>query len=146
MTSSPVSSMPPVPWLRVLACLAFGGWLVGMPLARQVFGLESVYLHRWVMFTGFGLDICEVRFSTRNAAGEKEPVDRFALLGNSSLSPKRVQFVRSAAEARRLGQSLCSKMGRQTDLRLFARCATREGWHVVSRPRQNLCTAGQGVP
>ncbi len=146
MGPNSLSSMPPVLWLRALACVFVGGWLVGMPLARQVFEVESDYLHRWVMFTGFGLDICEVRFSTRGAAGEKERVDRFAVLADSGLSSKQVQFVRSRAEARGLGRRLCSKMGSHADLRLFARCATREGWWVVSKPDRNLCASGQGEP
>lgn len=128
---------------RGVICLLGAAFFFGLPMARQALEMDNPYLHRWVMFTGFGLDICEVRLSTIGDDGARHPVDRFALAEqrNPGQSTTALQFIRTGNQARTMGRRLCAAMGPQPDLRLFARCATPQGWTVTSKANQNLCAA-----
>lgn len=132
---------PHVLALRGLVAALVALWLIGAPAARQLGGVRSPYAHQWVMFVGYGLDVCAVDYLRRGPAGDVE-VDRFAALGLRWFdAPASVKRVGSVGEATRLGRRLCAKLGPDVDLRMELRCAARTGWTVEAAREVNLCAA-----
>lgn len=125
--------------LRGAVALGVAAFLIGAPAARQLSGARSPYLPQWVMFVGYGLDVCAVDYWARGPEGDVE-VDRFEVLGLRWVdAPRDVKRVASPAEATWLGRRLCAKMGPGTDLRMDLRCAARTGWTVKAAREDDLC-------
>lgn len=147
--STPPTTGPTAPLIgRAVICLLGALFSFGVPGLRQGLDWDEPILHRWVMFTGYGLDICEVRYTTIDADGNVAPIDRFALMEqmNPGISTKGLHFIRTGKQARTLGKRLCAALGPAPDVRLFARCATHKGWRVAAKGNQNLCTSNSVTP
>jgi len=136
--------MPPsrtVVALRVLVIAAVGGFMIGGPVYEQGFGGRSKLLFHWMMFSGFGTEVCDVHYLEHAADGTLTEVDRYAVLGvpRSPSTARSVWKVKDLAAAEALGRKLCRALPEGTDLRLKARCATTKGWRSVARAADNLC-------
>ena len=146
MLSSGNRTPPRVLALRGLVAALVAIWLIGAPAAKQLGGVRSPYAHQWVMFVGYGLDVCAVDYLRRGPAGDVE-LDRFETLGLRWFdAPAGVKRVGSVAEATRLGRRLCAKLGPEVDLRMDLRCAARTGWTVEAAREVNLCAARGAAP
>ena len=125
--------------LRGAVALGVAAFLLGAPAARQLGGVRDPYLPQWVMFVGYGLDVCAVDYYARGDEGDVE-VDRFEVLALRWVdAPREVKRVASPAEAARLGRRLCAKLGAGVDLRMDLRCAARTGWTVEAAREEDLC-------
>ena len=140
--------------LRLSLFLLVAGFMNFGPCYRQAldgkgdlpFGLEvdRRLFRPWVMFSGFGTDICDVRFSQRTPEGETKVVDRFELLGHPvwSKTPLPIRRIKSADRAIHMGRKLCGVLRRENptpDLRIVARCGSRKGWVERLDAEENIC-------
>lgn len=126
--------------LRLLL-LGLGALYLGAgPLVSQVLGHKSDLLPQWVMFTGFGLDVCTVDYRQVDEDGGSIHLDRFAVLGYDRPrdAPRSTWRVQSADEADRIGRRMCKKRS-GADIRVKARCARRSGWKTERKADTNLC-------
>lgn len=99
---------------------------------------------QWVMFSGYGTDICDVRYSQVDADGNKTKLDRFEVLGHESWleAPKSLKRITSEGVAVGWARKLCGVIEREQedpDVRLVARCGTHKGWRWVRNGKQNMC-------
>ena len=97
------------------------------PAYRQVLGGDSEWFPRWVMFHGFGRNVCDVTFFTVAEDGtRRERIDRFEVLGRSRSWSQNKSLVRmnegGGGEGRTTPLS-CEEP--DTDLRVVARCGSR---------------------
>ncbi|MFM2244946.1 MAG: hypothetical protein RL071_1020 [Pseudomonadota bacterium] len=142
LPAPPAASAPPSTArlaLRGAVALGVAAFLIGAPAARQLGGVRDPYLPQWVMFVGYGLDVCAVDYWARGPEGDAE-VDRFEVLDLRWVdAPRDVKRVASPAEAARLGRRLCAKLGAGADLRMDLRCAARTGWTVEAAREEDLC-------
>ena len=148
MESSPSGPTPSAALLlrRGLAtCLVLAA-LLGGPVLRQGLGVDHLagaptrLLPRWAMFGSVGFGLTQVRFWRIDAAGQPQDVDASAALGLSFLDqPRGVWRLHGKADALRLGDRLCRTLGPGTDLRVYARTATRNGWKREAKGTRNLC-------
>ena len=133
-----------VGWIRPAVLLLIGGWIVLSPAYRQVFGGRSEWFPRWVMFHGFGRDVCDVRFFTVSEDDpELQPLDRFEVLDRKrswSTSKSLVRMGNKTA-VERVTQKLCSALGPDADVRVSARCGSRGKWRVKKKTDTNACKA-----
>ncbi|MFT5684917.1 MAG: hypothetical protein ACI8RZ_005862 [Myxococcota bacterium] len=136
---------PPSPSLIRLRGLVFvlaAVWMIGGPLYRQALNGPSKIPRSWMMFTGYAAgEVCNVEYRLRDGAGESV-LDRFAVMGYADRwdAPSSVRRLAKKKDAVRLGERLCRKIEvEDPDIRLYARCAHRKGWRVVSRGKENLC-------
>lgn len=127
--------------LRGLVFAVLGAFLMGGPLLRQGLGLRNPYLPQWVMFVGYGLDVCAVRYAQRGDDGALQTLDRFALLGHPdwASAPRSVKRVSDLQGGERLGRQLCGALGAGADVRMSLRCAARTGWTTVAADETDLC-------
>ena len=126
--------------VRVLTLVLFGGWIAFSPAYRQVFDGRSTWFPRWVMFHGFGRDVCDVRFF--EGAGKKlTPLDRFEVLDRERSWSTNKSLVRmgSPVDIDRVTRKLCKALGSEADVRGYARCGSRGEWKVKRRPKSNAC-------
>jgi hypothetical protein len=148
----------PVGWrkvLRVAIFLLIGGFISFGPCHRQAFdgrgelpfGLEvdRRLFRQWVMFSGFGIDVCDVRYSQQTSGGEALFVDRFEVLDHPvwAKAPKTLRRIKSAQAAVSIGRQLCRVLEREkdiVDLRVVARCGSKKGWVDQLDGEENLCT------
>lgn len=135
----------PVP-LRILlpraaVFTAVAGFIVAGPIWKQGLHRPSDVLFQWVMFTGFGLDVCDVRFVEVAEDGSRSRVDRYAVLGydDPAAAPASVKKMKDLAAVKGVARRMCKKLPEGTDLRARVRCAARTGWKSVSQAEENLC-------
>ncbi len=116
-------------------------WTWGGPFAKQVLHRRWPYAQQWVMFSGASLDVCAVRFTERAEDGTETPVDRWEAAGKDRWDVTHTQRVIPDADAATAaGRRLCKSLPRGTDLRVYARCATRTGWSRVLKGESNVCS------
>jgi hypothetical protein len=133
--------------LRALVFITLAVVIAAGPYLRQVRHMDLPWLGQWVMFVGYGLDVCDVRYYAQHTDGTREELDRYELLDlRPETAPHSVRTVGNLAAADRLGQRLCKADGHpEPDIRLWARCATRQGWKREDAWRRNLCTLEPGA-
>ena len=126
---------------RTLLFVAVAAFIVGGPVWKQALGRPSRALFQWVMFSGFGTDVCDVRFFEVAEDGSRTRVDRYAVLGYDAKTdaPASVKKMKDLAAATSVGKRLCKKLPAGTDLRARVRCASRDGWRQASKAEENLC-------
>ena len=96
------------------------------------------------MFHGFGSQICDVRYFRHRADGGSEALDRFALLADAPASDDAngIRTIRSVERAEEIGRQLCERLpAGERDLRLVARCGSKQGWKPASDGSRNLCVS-----
>lgn len=130
--------------LRTLTFVACAAFIIGGPVYKQGLKRPSKVLFQWVMFSGFGVDVCDVRFSEADSAGDRHRVDRYEVLGyeSAAAAPKSIRKLKDKTAVEQIAKRMCRKLPEGTDLRVFARCATRKGWKTELKPTENLCAPG----
>ena len=115
-------------------------WMIGGPVARQVFNSGNPFLPGWHMYRGFATGLFSVRMY-RMEAGHRVPVDRVAALGFPVWreAPMGVRRVRSPEQLQRQITQVCRALGPEVDLRVEARLAKVDGWRTVLDGRRDLC-------
>ena len=126
--------------IRAVTLLLFGGWIAFSPAYRQVFDGRSTWFPRWVMFHGFGRDVCDVRFF-EGAGTMLTPLDRFEVLGRERSWSTSKSLVRMGdpVAVDRVTRKICKALGAEADVRVYARCGSRGEWKVKRRPKSNAC-------
>jgi hypothetical protein len=148
----------PVGWRKVLRVglfIVLCGFINFGPCYRQAldgkgelpFGLEvdRRLFRQWVMFSGFGTDVCDVRYTRQKPGGEALVVDRFEVLEHPvwAKAPKTLRRIKSAQAAVSVGRQLCRVLEREkdnVDLRVVARCGSKKGWIDQLDGEENICT------
>lgn len=116
-------------------------WLVVAPYWRQIEKVKTPYINRWVMFVGFGLDICDARYVQVTPEG-RVPLDRYEVLGydGPSDAPGSLRKLTKPRRVESVGKQLCrAKRAEDPDIRIFGRCASRKGWKRKFSGRQSVC-------
>jgi hypothetical protein len=130
--------------MRLLLLVLVGGWIVGAPAYRQVFKGRSTWFPRWVMFHGFGRNICDVQFFQTDDGGlTLRPVNRFEILERERSWSTNKSLVRmdSPSAVRSVARRLCRSLGDEPDVRAIARCGSRATWKSKIKPTEKLCVA-----
>jgi len=130
--------------VRLTVFLALAAFICLGPAYRQVLGRRSDVLRHWTMFHGFGSQICDVRYFRHRADGESEAVDRFALLADAPATndASGIRTIRGVERAEEIGTQLCERLpAGERDLRLIARCGSKQGWKPASDGSRNLCAS-----
>lgn len=119
-----------------------GVWLLGAPALTQLARVDHPGLTEWVMFAGFGLQVCTVDYSLVRPDGTRQGLDRFAVLGVEEWrdGPRSLWRVPSGEAAARIGRRMCREVAlSDPDIRGVATCARRSGWKVELDGETNLC-------
>jgi len=126
---------------RLLLFLLLGSWMMGGPAYRQVFEGRSFWFPRWVMFHGFGKEICDARFYSVAANGTMGLIDRYAVLDRPrSWSTNRALVrMKNPGQVRSVARQLCSALGSDADVRVLARCGSRGEWQTRIRLQDRFC-------
>lgn len=138
--------------LRLIVVLVVGGWIALSPAYRQVFDGQSTWAPRWVMFHGFGRQVCDVRFfqMVEGVDGQerRQKIDRFEVLNRERSWQTNKSLVRmndkSAVE--KVARKVCRKIGPAADVRALARCGSRGTWKAKLDGKSNLCTTTSRLP
>ena len=132
--------------IRLGVLLLLGGWIALSPAYRQVFGGKSTWAPRWVMFHGFGRQVCDVRFFEMvegvDGKSRRQKIDRFEVMNEERnwFTNKELIRMENKDEAVKVGRRLCLKLGPGADLRVLARCGSQGFWKAKLDGKTNLCT------
>ncbi len=129
---------------RALVFFSAFGFINFTPFYKQVLRHKAPWARDWVMFSGFGVAVCDVRYTRVLPGGALEPVDRYDVLGYDDPldAPRSLRRIPNAEGAQRVARSLCRKLGRGTELRMSVRCAsTRKGWRRVGNADDDACAS-----
>jgi hypothetical protein len=131
---------------KAAVLILIGGWILFSPAYRQVYKGRSTWFPRWVMFHGFGRNVCDVRFFTSTDEGKTlDLVDRFEVLQrdrNWSTNKSLVRMDEPDA-VRKVARRLCFKLGEDADVRSIARCGSRDYWRKKFSAKKNLCDVSE---
>lgn len=114
-------------------------YILFSPAAKQVFGYRTHWIREWVMFHGYGVDICAVNFYD-SSYGKYDKISRIEALGYKSYyqAPLSVRRLRTKNEVYRQARQICYRNKLQ-DLRADIKCGSRSGWVDVEKSERNLC-------
>jgi hypothetical protein len=132
--------------MRLLAFVALAAVICLGPAYRQVLGRRSHVLRHWTMFYGFGSQICDVRYQRVRVDGDRDALDRFAILGDAPVADDAdgIRKIRTVERAEEIGRLLCERLPTsERDVRLVARCGSKQGWKAASDGSRNLCVTEQ---
>jgi hypothetical protein len=133
-------------WARAVGFVVVLAWIVGAPLYRQVLAGSNAHARAWVMYSGIGLGVVDARFYERRPDGTRRPLDRFRDLEvGRPVRPAARRLVGQRATLE-IARRLCRRLGKDADVRVVARRATREGWLLDYDGEENLCTAPRPRP
>ena len=128
----------------MLVFVLLTAWMVGSPGYRHFVNHDAEYIRWWMMFYGFGRDVCDVQY--RLVTPEKprgKILDRYAVLGTTRSEASRpIVHIRNQQAAINLGKRLCRSLEETTvspDVRMRGRCGHYKGWRRFARGRKNLC-------
>ena len=123
--------------LRVVVGSAAALYLLAGPAVPQVFKEHTRWWPSWRMFTGYGMDLCSVRF-TDGVTGE--PIDRLEAIGYDHFwkAPSGDRTLKDPAAVSRQAKAIC-KHKRLEDVRVDALCAIERGWVHVATGKENAC-------
>ena len=141
--SSPPASSSARIWLRGVAFVLIGAWLIIGPLVRGPLNQEQIkWVSRWEMFGLFGRGICDVRYVQHHADGTKSRVDWIEMLGRSrDWDKRRRNRIRDNKEAFRTGRRLCRELdGDPVDLRMRVLCGSSTTWKRKEWGKTNICS------
>ena len=98
------------------------------PFYRQVLKGDAVLFREWIMFRGYGRQVCDVKFFF-DKDGVREQVPRLKYFGFSSFlrAPKQIKRLENRTAVMRQGQVLC-RQGAFDELLVNYRCGTPQGW------------------
>ena len=131
---------------RLALLIIIGGWISLSPAYRQVLGGDSKWFPRWIMFNGFGRQVCDVRFYEPSAMdGSLQPLDRFQVLNKPRSWQKHKSLVRMDrfSDVKKVTRIICDAQGPNGDVRVFARCGSRGKWKVKQEADHNACDKGR---
>ncbi len=126
---------------KSILCL-FSCYILFSPAYSQVLEKKSPYLRSWVMYAGYGRQVCDLRFVKKGSTGEEIPIERLKTLGYDSwrATPKGVRRIVSMKSAIRQGRQLCKILGTENSIHLYARCGSARGWRKASNGTHDLCS------
>ncbi len=136
--------------VRVLILLVVGGWIVLSPAYRQVYGGSSFWFPRWVMFHGYGRNVCTVDFfevvKREDKKSRWKKIDRYEVLGVEKdwLKNRSIVRMKSKQDVRQMGTRLCDAMGDGADVRAKAYCGSRGKWKRSIKGKERLCKERDG--
>ena len=136
--------------VRVLILLVVGGWIVLSPAYRQVYGGSSFWFPKWVMFHGYGRNVCTVDFfevvKRKNKKSKWKKIDRYEVLGIEKdwLKNRSLVRMKRKEDVRKVGARLCDAMGDGVDVRARADCGSRGKWKRSIKTKERLCKKGDG--
>ena len=130
-------------WLRGVALLLIGAWLIVGPLVRGPLDQEQIkWIARWEMFGLFGRGICDVRYVQHHADGNLTRVDWIEMTGRSRDWDKRKRNrIRNNKDAFKIGRRLCRRLeGDPVDLRVRVLCGSKTTWKRKEWGKINICS------
>lgn len=123
--------------------LFFGGvaFILAGPIYVQILGGPLTPTTRsWRMYALSGLKTCEVRYERHHPDGRVEPLDRLALLDAGQPERYRRYRLGDPGDIRHQGRNLCRALDKgRTDIRIHARCPTKQGWEPLFDGTENIC-------
>jgi len=133
--------------IRGMLFVLIAGFMFFSPAAAHLLPKDEQikYTRGWKLFRGFGVGVCQVRYTTHE--GEVvTPLDRYALLGyTEKTAPGWLRRIRwkgkSGRSLRAINKRMCRALGDDAEtLHLDARCAGWDGWIQRHEPDVPVCT------
>ena len=126
---------------RMVVLIGLGLFMVVGPGLRQVGGSKNVLFRNWVMYSGFGRKMCQVDYFTVSAEGVREPVDRFAVLGDKPWysASKSLRRIATKKDVARVGSKICRKLPKGSDVRVISSCGSHTFWQSAHDGTEPLC-------
>ncbi len=110
------------------------------PLFSQVLGYNSMFFRKWVMFSGAGETVCEVKFYHKDGEIETS-IDMYASLGYASKkdAPRSLKRIQSRTQAMQIAERICGAYSFEKDIRMYARQGSRSHWQKFADGEKNIC-------
>ncbi|MCP4809817.1 MAG: hypothetical protein GY913_25365 [Proteobacteria bacterium] len=134
--------MASLPKLRTAFMILVAGFMLVGPFLRQVAGVHHPYVRRWVMFSGYGSDICDLRLYSVQDDGSLQRESRCELLGYNDCAdmPKPMWRANTFTEVNGQLRQICRNHEGDVELRATARCGAYQGWKSKYSGEQDICT------
>jgi len=112
---------------------AFSAMLVG-PVSRQFLGSTNRYLRPWRMYSGYGRDICDVKYYLTKNKKDFITLDPYKFIKSDNWldAPKKIKNIRNPKEVVLKAKKMCELIPEGQFLYIKAKCGQmRKGWRIV---------------
>lgn len=111
------------------------------PAYRQVFGGKNKIFRNWVMWSGKGIGLYDLRLYKINNSGEKIFInykEELKIKGSFGKN-RRLKRLTNKNDVRKITKLICNKKY-GSDIRMDLRLAKKDGWKTVYDKETNICS------
>ena len=121
---------------------AFSGMLIG-PVSRQFLGSSNKYLRPWRMYSGYGSNICDVKYYLTENKKDFVSLDPYEFIkpDNWLNAPRKIRNLRGPKQVKLKSKQMCELIPEGQILYVKARCGqSRKGWKIIIDNDKPFCT------
>lgn len=111
------------------------------PAYRQVFGGKNKIFRNWVMWSGKGIGLYDLRLYEIDENGNAKFINyknELKVKGNSSKN-RRLRRLRRKADVKEVAKLICKKLPK-SHIQMNLRLARKDGWETVYSKNTNICS------
>ena len=112
---------------------AFSAMLIG-PVSRQFLGSTNRYLRPWRMYSGYGRDICDVKYFLTENNKDFVSLDPYGFIKSDNWldAPKKIKNLRNPRQVLQKAKKMCELIPEGQSLYVKAKCGQlRKGWRII---------------
>lgn len=135
------------PSFKLILFLIITAFIFLGPLYRQVLGGENSIFRNWVMWSGMGIGLYDLRLYSENERGEKYFINFKSEIKNnySNAQYRQLRKLRTSIEVLKAVKLVCENHNQKSSISMKLRKATREGWKTVYDRNNNVCQRNKRI-
>ena len=121
---------------------AFSGMLIG-PVSRQFFGSTNRYLRPWRMYSGYGRNICDVKYYLTENKKDFVSLDPYEYIKSDNWlnAPRKIRNLRGPKQVKLKTKQMCKLIPEGQILYVKAKCGQfGKGWKNIIDNDKPFCT------
>lgn len=127
--------------IKVVIFILITAFIFIGPAYRQVFKGKNKVFRNWVMWSGKGIGLYDLRLYKISDSGEKTFINYKKELNvkGSSAKNRKLRRLRKKSDVREVAQLICNKH-RSSEIKMNLRLARKDGWYTVYNKDKNICS------
>ena len=121
---------------------AFSGMLIG-PVSRQLIGSSNQYLRPWRMFSGWGRNICDVKYYLTDNNMDFISLDPYEFMKSDNWldAPRKIRNLKNPKQVKLNAKKMCKLIPEGQTLYVESKCGQkRKGWKLIISKDKPFCT------
>ena len=116
--------------------------LIG-PVSRQLLGSSNQYLRPWRMFSGWGRNICDVKYYLTENNIDFVSLDPYQFMKSDNWldAPRKIRNLKNPKQVKQKAKKMCKLIPEGQTLYVESKCGqNRKGWKIIISKDKPFCT------